>query len=158
MDSAGGGLGDEGPHGVLSPQSLSVLGEGISLVFSRWTALQMAVENAWGGKDSRSKSEELASTILSWFSQSKGPLYIDDLENMLEENMEALFNTEIEDGSIEEVVDDDSEYESSDEEASEMMVDEPMPHEMVVEKPKQNQMPDEDGWSTVTSRRNRGKK
>ncbi|CAL9111876.1 pre-rRNA-processing protein TSR2-like [Musa acuminata AAA Group] len=196
MDSAGGGPGDEGPHGVLSPQSLSVLGEGISLVFSRWTALQMAVENAWGGKDSRSNSEELASTILSWFSQSKGPLYIDDLENLLEENMEALFNTEIEDGSIEEVaeelmimheaclegnyesieklrrsgpvvsavsqskrvVDDNSEYESSDEEASEMMVDEPMPHEMVVEKPKQKQMADEDGWSTVTSRKNRGKK
>ncbi|RWW34666.1 hypothetical protein GW17_00000572 [Ensete ventricosum] len=131
MDSAGGGLGDEGPHGVLSPQSLSVLGEGISLVFSRWTALQMAVENAWGGKDSRSNSEELASTILSWFSQSKGDMVV--------------------------LVDDDSEYESSDE-ASEMMVDEPMPHEMVVEKPKQKQMPDEDGWSTVTSRRNRGKK
>lgn len=76
MDSVGGGPGDEGPHGLLSPQSLSVLGEGISLVFSRWTALQMAVENAWGGKDSRSKSEELASTILSWFSQSKGAMVV----------------------------------------------------------------------------------
>ena len=31
------------------------------------------------------------------------PLYIDDLENIVDENMVLSFNTEIEDGSIEEV-------------------------------------------------------
>ncbi|KAG6524420.1 pre-rRNA-processing protein TSR2-like [Zingiber officinale] len=197
MDSVGSGWrSEEETHVVLSPQSLSLFGEGISLVFSRWTALQMAVENAWGGRDSRHKSEELTSTILTWFSQSKGSLYIDDLENMLEENMLSLFNTEIDDGSIEEVAEElmimhedflkgnfesieklrrsgpvissvaqskqignhDSEDESSDDEVSEMIVDEPKVSEMVAESPKPEQVPDEDGWSTVTSKRNKGKK
>lgn len=73
MDSVGsGGRPEEETHVVLSPQSLSFLGEGISLVFSRWMALQMAVENGWGGQESQLKSEELVSTVLSWFSQSKG--------------------------------------------------------------------------------------
>ncbi|WOK91758.1 pre-rRNA-processing protein [Canna indica] len=191
MDSAGGGPGSEGPHDVLSPQSLSALGEGISLVFSRWTALQMAVENGWGGRDSRLKYEELASTIVSWFSQSKDLLYIDDLENMLDDSMQDVFNTEITDGSIEEVAEQlmimyedclKGNYESiqklrltptissvsrskqvvldesEDEEASEMMVDEPKPTEMSAQMPKVKQVPDEDGWSTVTSRKNRNRK
>ncbi|KAG6516886.1 pre-rRNA-processing protein TSR2 homolog [Zingiber officinale] len=191
MDSVGsGGRPEEETRVVLSPQSLSFLGEGISLMFSRWTALQMAVENGWGGQESRSKSEELVSTVLSWFSQSKGPLYIDDLENMLEENMEELFNTEVEDGSIEEVAEElvimhedflKGNYESIEklrrlgpiatsvaqskkivdydsDEVSEMIVDESNASDMVVEKPKSERVPDEDGWSTVTSRRNKGKK
>ncbi|XP_010259056.1 PREDICTED: pre-rRNA-processing protein TSR2 homolog isoform X2 [Nelumbo nucifera] len=86
-----------------SPESLSRLSEGISLLLSRWTALQMAIENEWGGKDSRQKSEQLAADIFSWFSQSREPHYIDDLENMLDENMVLSFNTDIEDGSIEKV-------------------------------------------------------
>ncbi|KAG6466331.1 pre-rRNA-processing protein TSR2 homolog [Zingiber officinale] len=191
MDSVGsGGRPEEETRVVLSPQSLSFLGEGISLMLSRWTALQMAVENGWGGQESRSKSEELVSTVLSWFSQSKGPLYIDDLENMLEENMEELFNTEVEDGSIEEVAEElmimhedflKGNYESIEklrrlgpiatsvgrskkivdydsDDVSEMIVDESNASDMVVEKPKSEQVPDEDGWSTVTSRRNKGKK
>lgn len=32
-----------------------------------------------------------------------GPLYVEDLENLLHENLLLSFNTEIEDGSIEEV-------------------------------------------------------
>lgn len=56
------------------------------------------------------------------------------------------------------MADDDSDDEISDEEASEMMVDEPNPGEMIVEKPKQNQVPDEDGWFQVASRSRRGKK
>uniref|UniRef100_A0A452Y0R6 Uncharacterized protein n=1 Tax=Aegilops tauschii subsp. strangulata TaxID=200361 RepID=A0A452Y0R6_AEGTS len=35
--------------GSLSPQANAALQEGIGLVFGRWTALQMAVENEWGG-------------------------------------------------------------------------------------------------------------
>lgn len=43
-------------------------------------------------------------------------------------------------------------------EVSEMIVDESNASEMVVEKPKLERVPDEDGWSTVTSRRNKSKK
>ena len=45
--------------GSLSPQAAAALQEGIGLVFGRWTALQMAVENKWGGPDSRAKADQL---------------------------------------------------------------------------------------------------
>ncbi|XP_057502281.1 pre-rRNA-processing protein TSR2-like [Actinidia eriantha] len=86
----------------ISAESAAQLQEGISLLLSRWSALQMAVENEWGGHDSSLKSHQLASDIFSWLTQSKEPLYIDDLENLLDEFMLSL-NTEIADGSIEEI-------------------------------------------------------
>ncbi|XP_068666914.1 uncharacterized protein [Aristolochia californica] len=88
---------------ILTQDAHSLLGEGISLVLSRWTALQMAIENEWGGRDSRQKSDQLASDILSWFAQTKETHYIDDLENILDESMVLSFHTEIEDGSVEEI-------------------------------------------------------
>ncbi|KAK3042163.1 hypothetical protein RJ639_001283 [Escallonia herrerae] len=54
------------------PDALSSLREGIFNLLSRWTALQIAVENEWGGRDSIKKSEQLASDILSLLSQLKG--------------------------------------------------------------------------------------
>ncbi|XP_062143270.1 pre-rRNA-processing protein TSR2 [Alnus glutinosa] len=86
----------------LSMEALGVLREGIGLVFSKWWALQMAVQNEWGGPDSGRKADQLASDIISWFTQSREPLYIDDLENMLHQVLESL-NTLAEDGSAEEV-------------------------------------------------------
>lgn len=83
--------------------SLSSLQMAISSVFSRWDGLQMAIENRWGGRDSHQKSLNLASDVFSWFSQSKPPLYVEDLENLLHETLLLSFNTEIEDGSIEQV-------------------------------------------------------
>jgi pre-rRNA-processing protein TSR2 len=32
----------------------------------------MAVENEWGGRDSRAKADQLAASILSWFTNSRG--------------------------------------------------------------------------------------
>uniref|UniRef100_A0A5B7AWZ7 Pre-rRNA-processing protein TSR2 n=1 Tax=Davidia involucrata TaxID=16924 RepID=A0A5B7AWZ7_DAVIN len=86
----------------LSAEGAGHLQEGINLVLSRWSALQMAVENEWGGRDSRQKSQQLAVDIFSLLTQSKEPLYIDDLEDMLDEFMLSL-NTEMGDGSIEEI-------------------------------------------------------
>jgi hypothetical protein len=63
---------NSGGGGPLSPEAAAALGEGISLVFGRWTALQMAVENQWGGRDSRAKADQLAASILSWFCHFKG--------------------------------------------------------------------------------------
>nr|XP_027120848.1 pre-rRNA-processing protein TSR2 homolog [Coffea arabica] len=77
--------------------------EGISMLLSRWTALQMAVQNQWGGRDSFMKSQQLAYEINSWFSQPKVSLHIEDLESLLHERLLLSFNTEIEDGSIEEI-------------------------------------------------------
>ncbi|KAJ8626975.1 hypothetical protein MRB53_020282 [Persea americana] len=89
---------------TLSTETLSALAEGIPLLLSQWTALQMAIQNEWGGRDSRQKSAQLASDLLNWFAHSKVPHYVDDLENMLDETMVLSFNTEVEDGSIEEQV------------------------------------------------------
>ncbi|KAH9326644.1 hypothetical protein KI387_006822, partial [Taxus chinensis] len=82
---------------------LSKLEEGVGLVLSRWTALQMAVQNEWGGRSSAVKAHQLAADIVAWLVHPTLPRYIDELEEMLDENMLLSFNTEIEDGSLEEV-------------------------------------------------------
>ncbi|GLJ26721.1 hypothetical protein SUGI_0520580 [Cryptomeria japonica] len=89
--------------GALSAEALSKFEEGAGLVFSRWTALQMAVQNEWGGRSSAQKAHQFASDVVAWLAHSTLPRYIDDLEEMLDENMLLSFNTETEDGSLEEV-------------------------------------------------------
>ncbi|KAE8679301.1 putative Seed maturation protein [Hibiscus syriacus] len=87
----------------LTAESTPIFQEGISLILSRWSALTAAVENEWGGRDSRIKANMICSDVLSFFTESNAePLYIDDLENVLEEGLLSL-NTLVEDGSIEEV-------------------------------------------------------
>ncbi|XP_031493979.1 uncharacterized protein LOC116260041 [Nymphaea colorata] len=95
--------GSHGPPAKFSPEALPLFSEGIHLILSRWTALRLAVENEWGGRSSRQKFDNLVVDLISWFTASKDILYIDELETMLDENMLASFNAEIEDGSIEEV-------------------------------------------------------
>ncbi|TYK31303.1 pre-rRNA-processing protein TSR2 [Cucumis melo var. makuwa] len=91
-----------GGNRLLPADAFPLFQEGIGLVLSRWSALQLAVENEWGGRDSRRKVELLCSDIFTWFAQNKEQLYIDDLETILDEAMLSL-NTQVDDGSIEEV-------------------------------------------------------
>ncbi|KAE8725221.1 putative Seed maturation protein [Hibiscus syriacus] len=87
----------------LTAESAPVFQEGISLILTRWSALTAAVENEWGGRDSRGKASAICTDVFSFFTASRAePLYIDDLENILEEGLLSL-NTLVEDGSIEEV-------------------------------------------------------
>lgn len=86
----------------LPEPAVPIFREGVALTLSRWSALQMAVDNEWGGRNSRQRADELGHDIFTWFTQSKEPLYIDDLEDLLYEAMIAL-NTVAEDGSVEEV-------------------------------------------------------
>ncbi|CAK7340897.1 unnamed protein product [Dovyalis caffra] len=191
----------------LTTDSISQFREGIWLILSKWSALQLAVENEWGGRGSLLLAEQLASDIFSWFTQSKDPLYIDDLESILDEAMLSL-NTMIDDGSIEEVaeklmimheeclegnyssiqklreagprtgahqhvkqaVDDDDDSEDSDSDdkmgdvGSNMMVDTPEfqsksnPLNKPVSEPRAKEAQSEDGWTVVSSRRNKGKR
>ncbi|GJN02024.1 hypothetical protein PR202_ga19336 [Eleusine coracana subsp. coracana] len=60
---------------LISAEARAVLGEAIRLVFSRWTALQVAVEDQWGGRDSRAKADQFGESILSWFYRSKVQQY-----------------------------------------------------------------------------------
>ncbi|KAK7261473.1 hypothetical protein RIF29_27786 [Crotalaria pallida] len=86
----------------LTAESIPIFSEGIGLVLFRWSALRTAVENQWGGRDSRFKADQLAADLLTWFTQSREPLYIDDLEAILDDGMFS-FNVEVDDGSVEEV-------------------------------------------------------
>lgn len=49
----------------------SLFVEGVGLVFRSWTALQMAVENGWGGSRSADKAEEMIEDTLYWFTLTK---------------------------------------------------------------------------------------
>ncbi|KAJ1294251.1 hypothetical protein BS78_01G131800 [Paspalum vaginatum] len=89
--------------GPISAEGSAALCEGIRLVFGRWTALQMAVENQWGGRDSRAKADQLGASILSWFCNSKGPHYFEDLVDMMYDSISESFNADFEDNSVEEV-------------------------------------------------------
>ncbi|KAF7837305.1 pre-rRNA-processing protein TSR2-like protein [Senna tora] len=77
--------------------------ERILRLLSRWNGLQLAVKNQWGGSDSLQKSHQLASDLFSCLSKSNAPVPVEDLETLLHESLLLTFNTEIEDGSIEEV-------------------------------------------------------
>lgn len=55
---------------VLSAEAATALSEGIGLVLSRWSALQLAVDNEWGGRSSRLKADQIHSDVLSWFTHS----------------------------------------------------------------------------------------
>ncbi|QHN95610.1 hypothetical protein S83_062157 [Arachis hypogaea] len=79
------------------------LNEGILMLLSGWHALQMAINNQWGGSNSLQKSHHLASHLFSSLSKFYALVSIEDLENLLHECMLLTFNTEIEDGSIEQV-------------------------------------------------------
>ncbi|OVA04732.1 Pre-rRNA-processing protein TSR2 [Macleaya cordata] len=86
-----------------SPESDSLLAEGISLILSRWTGLELALAYRSYDRYSRGKVEQLSNDIFSWFTQSKEPLYVDDLENLLRESMLLFFDTLLDDDSDEDV-------------------------------------------------------
>ena len=80
----------------------SDLRRNIGELLSRWGGLQMAVKNKWGGHDSLKKSQELAHDLVHLLSHSN-VITVDEIESFLHESLLLSFNTEMEDGSIEEV-------------------------------------------------------
>lgn len=48
------------------------------MIFERWTALNLAVENEWGGQDSKQKAQALFAETLQWFYRKKGELRVLD--------------------------------------------------------------------------------
>lgn len=58
--------------GILQTAYRGEFEEGVRLLLSKWTALQLAVENQWGGRDSTDKAEDAYSEILEWFYKRKG--------------------------------------------------------------------------------------
>jgi pre-rRNA-processing protein TSR2 len=61
----------QGPT-AMPAQHKPVFEEGCALSFGRWTALQLGVENEWGGSESRQKAQHLLEEVIAWFYSSKG--------------------------------------------------------------------------------------
>lgn len=57
---------------MLTVEAVKQFQEGIDLLLSRWTALQMAVQNQWGGPHSHLRARQIIVDIFSLFTQSKG--------------------------------------------------------------------------------------
>lgn len=56
----------------LPPQHRPIFEEGAALIFTRWTALQLGVQNEWGGSKSAQKAQELLQDVIGWFYNTKG--------------------------------------------------------------------------------------
>lgn len=90
----------------------AIFHEAITTVFDRWTTLALAVEQGWGGRDSRQKRILLQGEVFEYLTNAgrkKRPLShenpgdVDDLAYFLYLRIDELFNTETDDGSPQEV-------------------------------------------------------
>ncbi|CAI8607102.1 unnamed protein product [Vicia faba] len=92
-----------GDYRVLQGESLEAFNEGISHILNRWSAVRTAVDSMWGGNNSHLKAQELIADVCSWFAQTRGPFYIDDLKTFIHEGMNDAFDLEINDGSDQDI-------------------------------------------------------
>lgn len=89
-------------HAERHPQCDSMMIEGMSSVFRQWTALELAIFHQWGGPKPEEVITEMQQELMAMFT---GPekIYKDDVAFILEDYMEAHFNTMLEDGSPDEI-------------------------------------------------------
>ncbi len=62
-------------HGLMPHQYREAFEQGVSIVFSKWTALNLAVENEWGGPYSKDKAQQFIVDTLHWFYKRKGAVF-----------------------------------------------------------------------------------
>ncbi|KAI7855861.1 Pre-rRNA-processing protein TSR2-domain-containing protein [Circinella umbellata] len=73
--------------------------EGVSYIFKSWTALNLAVEQDWGGVESAEKRDWMISVIVDYFSSNGKKLDVEDIETILDQIMTDEFQTILEDDS-----------------------------------------------------------
>ncbi|KAJ0705032.1 putative pre-rRNA-processing protein TSR2 [Helianthus annuus] len=56
----------------LTPEAAIQLREGIGLLLGRWSALQMAIQNEWGGRDTPQRAQHLTLDIYQWLITPSG--------------------------------------------------------------------------------------
>lgn len=66
-------------QGVLLKASRAQFEEGVELIFSKWTALQLAVDQEWGGRGSKTKAEDMLDEVIDWFYRKKSALVANPL-------------------------------------------------------------------------------
>ena len=77
--------------------------EGLAGILNRWTALQLAVLNEWGGAESAQKATAMLEELEHWFLRRRAGKYAEDLEELLVEILGDDFCVQCEDGSPREV-------------------------------------------------------
>ncbi|XP_062454683.1 pre-rRNA-processing protein TSR2 homolog [Rhea pennata] len=77
----------------------ALFAEGVRAVLGAWAALQVAVENGFGGTRGPEKAAWLA-TVLEDFFQHNAGLEPEEVEDFLAEVMDNEFDTVVEDGSL----------------------------------------------------------
>eukprot|EP00933_Yihiella_yeosuensis_P025071 TRINITY_DN19445_c0_g1_i1.p3 TRINITY_DN19445_c0_g1~~TRINITY_DN19445_c0_g1_i1.p3 ORF type:complete len:253 (-),score=61.38 TRINITY_DN19445_c0_g1_i1:226-984(-) len=82
--------------------------EAIDKVFARWTMMNLATEQGWGGRDSRSKRDTLQAEVLEYLANGakkkrppshEHPGDVEDLAHFIYLRVDELFNTETDDNS-----------------------------------------------------------
>ena len=95
-------LGGAASSTKMADEHRPVFRRGVKAVFDRWTALQLAIVNAWGGTESEQKARDAEEEIAEWFASKKSKDAL-ELGDMLIEIMGDDFNVTCEDGSEREV-------------------------------------------------------
>ncbi|XP_003420417.2 pre-rRNA-processing protein TSR2 homolog [Loxodonta africana] len=80
----------------------ALFGAGVRAALEAWPALQIAVENGFGGVHSQEKAEWLGDAVQEYFSRN-ADLELDEVEDFLGELMTNEFDTVVEDGSLPQV-------------------------------------------------------
>lgn len=79
-----------------------VFAQGCHKVFSCWTALNLAVENHWGGAESEQKRDDFVQQVIN-FCISRKEVFRDEIEDILVDKLDEYFSVVLEDGSDVEV-------------------------------------------------------
>ncbi|XP_008587064.1 PREDICTED: pre-rRNA-processing protein TSR2 homolog [Galeopterus variegatus] len=80
----------------------ALFGASVRAALEAWPALQIAVENGFGGVHSQEKAEWLGGAVVEYFIRN-ADLELDEVEDFLGELMTNEFDTVVEDGSLPQV-------------------------------------------------------
>ena len=75
----------------------------VRVIFGGWTCLKLAVENEWGGDNTRGKALQLMQTTILQIANSQAKVHADEVEDFLDQSLVDEFNVEAEDGSPQQV-------------------------------------------------------
>ncbi|KAF9602115.1 hypothetical protein IFM89_025160, partial [Coptis chinensis] len=88
----------------LKPEYLPLLSEAIyRIINEQWSGTVMALQTGWGGEFFLQKLNLFASEILSFFTHSKGPFYVDELADFLDDFAWDCLKLDLKDESPEQV-------------------------------------------------------
>ncbi|PVU96057.1 hypothetical protein BB559_002509 [Furculomyces boomerangus] len=77
--------------------------EGADHIFASWTALELAVQQQWGGPDSQEKRDWMVDVVVEEFGKKGSKIDQEDIEDLLLQIMEDEFECILEDNSASDV-------------------------------------------------------